>query len=124
MGEEGGGSGKSGRERERGREREIDTTGYEASREAQTVVAGEGGACSLPEVGGPSWGLGVTHERTSRVQTSDEPRSKIQISDELVFEDHRRLYHSTLGSRLIKKKTPTPRCWSVARLLPPGGFSI
>ena len=37
------------RERERAREREI--TGYEASREAQTVVAGEVGACSLPEVG-------------------------------------------------------------------------
>ena len=27
-------------------------TTFKASREAQTLVAGEGGACSLPEVGG------------------------------------------------------------------------
>ena len=33
------------RERASEREREGETTGYEASREAQTVVAGEGGAC-------------------------------------------------------------------------------
>ena len=39
-----------GREKERGREGE--TTSHEPLPEAQTVVAVEGGACSLPEVGG------------------------------------------------------------------------
>jgi hypothetical protein len=34
-----------------GRGRGRETAGYELSRETQTVVAGEGGACSLPEMG-------------------------------------------------------------------------
>ena len=40
------------RESERERERKRETTGYEPLREAQRVIAGEGGSCSLPEVGG------------------------------------------------------------------------
>ena len=45
-----------GRERVRESEGERQTRGYEPLREAETVVAVEGGTCSLPEVGG-----GVRH---------------------------------------------------------------
>ena len=47
-----GGERESERERQGGRERKRGTTGDEPLPEAQRVVAGEGGACSLPEVGG------------------------------------------------------------------------
>ena len=41
---------ESEREREREGEREREATVHEPLPEVQTVVAGEGGACSLPEV--------------------------------------------------------------------------
>ena len=41
-----------GDEKEKEKEKESETTGHEPLCEAQTMVAGEGGACSLPKVGG------------------------------------------------------------------------
>ena len=51
-------------ERERGRESQRETKGYEPSREAQTIVAAEEGACSLPE----AWGAfdATTQKATGR----------------------------------------------------------
>ena len=46
------GGGERARERDRERERETETPGYEPLPEAHTVVTGEGGACSLPAMGG------------------------------------------------------------------------
>ena len=90
-------------------ERERETPGYEPLPEAHTVVAKEGGACSLPEVGGAFDLLG--HSGKSRdgqlvlsfLEPLFFPGTDIKLYW-LVFKAHRLVYHSILGWRVIKKK--------------------